>query len=802
MYKLPNKGSKTALAKPKLHSTTTKLPTKTPHKKPKKLPSSLLTPTRISFSTAATAINDEDDQTTNESTSPLEKPRTLNHLLSQTGKLSRRGAATVIKNHKVLLNGEVMTNPGHRPELSDFIKVLPSRYCAGFDILPVPDTPNDAIYTSHVPDQSVKDGDNDSIQSDTQTFTRFTPNTHQMVILLNKPPGYVCAKPTKKQTSPTIFELLPPTLQHLNTVGRLDQHSSGLLFLTNNGDLIQSIAHPTKQIEKEYIVTTNSELTDEHIKTILNGVKDENNDEILQARSVLKLDKAIQYTPTVQKPRKVTIGEGENSVVEQIQHQYSFVLTKGYKREIRRMVALQRGTQVIALHRVRVGSIVMGNVPIGKFINLSKDQIDEAFKQFVLKDSEGRILDPNVDKSYLPQPLPEDALHFSQHAAKSKMPPILDPFALHSHKADEYGEKKVKKTKNNKKNKNVQDGDSVDEKAVDGKSEQTSMKQSDDKQSDGDDNSQNGQQEVKKFQRRRDDRDDRDDRDNRDNYHRNQNNNRSFENNSRGPNNYDQRQNRSFNDRNGRDGRDGNRPRYGNSQRDGDQSMYRDGRDGFRRKNYGDREGRDNNHENSQIRNNNRQNYGNDNQNRRDFRNGENNNFQRRDNDQDGRYNNRQSSFGDRSRRYNGDNRRDGNNGFERSNQRQERDGGSSNYTMRKNFTQISDQDNDSAHRFERPNRDRDNFNHESISKPNLDKMPRMSTHFANIEQNPPQVEFKTPKKNNGDTLETQIGIPPDPFSKSRFPSPSQFPRRSASFSNPDEDGIPTFARKSRGKKY
>lgn len=85
-------------------------------------------------------------------------------------------------------------------------------------------------------------------------------------IMLNKPAGYVVSR--RGQGSKTIYELLPAALHHLKPVGRLDQDSSGLLLLTNDGQLAQQLTHPRFQKVKIYEVTLDKPLQPLHRQMI------------------------------------------------------------------------------------------------------------------------------------------------------------------------------------------------------------------------------------------------------------------------------------------------------------------------------------------------------------------------------------------------------------------------------------------------------------------------------------------------------------------------------------------------------
>ncbi len=151
-----------------------------------------------------------------------DSPIRLNKFLAQATALSRRGADAVITDGRVLVN----------------------------DMLPTAG-------------QSVSDGD--TVKLDGKQI--HAPDSSNIAtILLNKPVGYVCSR--NGQGSKTIYELLPPALQNLNSVGRLDKASSGLLLLTNDGQLANSLTHPRFGKIKVYEITLNKPLQPLHQQMI------------------------------------------------------------------------------------------------------------------------------------------------------------------------------------------------------------------------------------------------------------------------------------------------------------------------------------------------------------------------------------------------------------------------------------------------------------------------------------------------------------------------------------------------------
>ncbi|HSX35476.1 MAG TPA: pseudouridine synthase [Patescibacteria group bacterium] len=155
-----------------------------------------------------------------------------------------------------------------------------------------------------------------------------TPEATQTVIL-NKPAGYVVSR--EGQGSKTIYDLLPPELGKLKPVGRLDKDSSGLLLLTNDGELAQRLTHPSYKKAKIYEVTLSKPLESHHERQIAAGV------ELSDGVSRLKLEKLGPGYKTW----RVTMHEGRN-------------------RQIRRtFIAL--GYSVTKLHRTHFGAYTLSS---------------------------------------------------------------------------------------------------------------------------------------------------------------------------------------------------------------------------------------------------------------------------------------------------------------------------------------------------------------------------------------------------------------------------------------------------------
>jgi 23S rRNA pseudouridine2605 synthase len=124
-------------------------------------------------------------------------------------------------------------------------------------------------------------------------------NTQPIIILLNKPVGYVCSK--NGQGSKTIYDLLPAKYQNLNIAGRLDKDSCGLVVLTNDGDLLYRLTHPSNNKNKIYNITLDKPLGENHMIHIEQGVSLDDGSSKLKLK---KLDKTgLSWQVTMQQGR-------------------------------------------------------------------------------------------------------------------------------------------------------------------------------------------------------------------------------------------------------------------------------------------------------------------------------------------------------------------------------------------------------------------------------------------------------------------------------------------------------------------
>ncbi len=134
-------------------------------------------------------------------------------------------------------------------------------------------------------------------------------------IALNKPIDYVCSR-KQQGDSPTIYSLLPPELQQLKTVGRLDRDSSGIILLTNDGDFAHTMTHPSFSKVKIYEVELNKPLQPLHQQMISDhGVDlDDGNSKFM----IEKLDKGY----------RITMKEGRNRQIRRTFESLGYTVTK------------------------------------------------------------------------------------------------------------------------------------------------------------------------------------------------------------------------------------------------------------------------------------------------------------------------------------------------------------------------------------------------------------------------------------------------------------------------------------------
>lgn len=175
-----------------------------------------------------------------------------------------------------------------------------------------------------------------------------------------KPAGYITTLDDEKGRK-TIFDIIPPELKHLKPVGRLDKDSTGLLILTNDGELINQMTHPSLKVPKIYMVTINGRFTEENAKEMFDGI------EIITDTN----EKKIAYAETL--PVEVS----NNKSIIQV------VLYQGINRQIRKMFA-KLGFEVEVLKRVQHAIVTLEGLKKGQ-VKVMKPKLVKQLQAYLAK---------------------------------------------------------------------------------------------------------------------------------------------------------------------------------------------------------------------------------------------------------------------------------------------------------------------------------------------------------------------------------------------------------------------------------
>ena len=170
----------------------------------------------------------------------------------------------------------------------------------------------------------------------------------RLYVLLYKPTGYLT---TYKDPAgrPTVYDLIADVGTFLSPVGRLDLDTSGLLLMTNDNQFAERVTNPDSHVPKTYLVKASALLTDEQLQRLRDGIE---------------LSDGPTRPATVTRPR-----DSAGST------HFEITLTEGRNRQVRRMVEAL-GARVLALVRVRIGSIAIGALPIGKWRLLTREEVE------------------------------------------------------------------------------------------------------------------------------------------------------------------------------------------------------------------------------------------------------------------------------------------------------------------------------------------------------------------------------------------------------------------------------------------
>ena len=179
------------------------------------------------------------------------------------------------------------------------------------------------------------------------------PN-NKVYILLNKPIGYVTTASDQFHRD-TVLDLVK-VKERVVPVGRLDMYTSGALILTNDGDFVNIITHPSHEIEKTYTVTVIGIVTKEEVQKLEEGV-------VIDG----------EYTT---KPAKVKILRTDT---ETNRSRLEIKIHEGKNRQVRKMCeAINK--KVVALHRTKIGNIQVKDLKIGTWRYLTNKEIENLLK--------------------------------------------------------------------------------------------------------------------------------------------------------------------------------------------------------------------------------------------------------------------------------------------------------------------------------------------------------------------------------------------------------------------------------------
>ena len=168
-------------------------------------------------------------------------------------------------------------------------------------------------------------------------------------ILLNKPEGYITT--VKDQFDrPSVLDLVSDIKERVYPIGRLDYETSGLLLLTNDGDLTYKLTHPKHEVDKTYVARVKGKLTKEEIERFKTGLKIED------------------YTTAPAKLKVIKYDEQRNSSLLEIK------IHEGKNRQVRKMCKAINHP-VLRLRRSAMGKIKIGDCEIGKYRYLTEDEI-------------------------------------------------------------------------------------------------------------------------------------------------------------------------------------------------------------------------------------------------------------------------------------------------------------------------------------------------------------------------------------------------------------------------------------------
>ncbi len=195
-----------------------------------------------------------------------------------------------------------------------------------------------------IPEMGTKISEDDEVRVDGKLISK--TKKKNVYIAFNKPVGIVCTTDTRVEKNNIIDYINYPS--RIFPIGRLDKPSEGLIFLTDDGDIVNKILRARNNHEKEYIVRVNKPITNDFIKKMRNG---------------------IPILDTITK----------KCFVEQVNtNSFKIILTQGLNRQIRRMCEYL-DYRVTKLKRVRIMNVSL-DLPVGKWRDLTTEELKEVNK--------------------------------------------------------------------------------------------------------------------------------------------------------------------------------------------------------------------------------------------------------------------------------------------------------------------------------------------------------------------------------------------------------------------------------------
>jgi len=219
----------------------------------------------------------------------------LSKVLAAAGVASRRACEKLIFSSAIKVNGEVVTIP--------YMLVDPTR---------------DSICLNDYP---------------------IRHSEAKVYYMVNKPRGYICSN-SRIGSKKLVIDLFGGERRRLFTVGRLDQDTTGLLLVTNDGHFSQKVIHPSNNLTKEYLVKVKQEITHQHLYILAQGV-------FIERKKI----KPISVKKIRRGTMKVRVREGKN-------------------REVRRMIQ-DAGLDLLSLVRIRIGALHLGFLREGEWRELN-----------------------------------------------------------------------------------------------------------------------------------------------------------------------------------------------------------------------------------------------------------------------------------------------------------------------------------------------------------------------------------------------------------------------------------------------